>query len=213
MTDYATIRREYSNAPLDKTSLAPNPIVQFDRWFTQALEVSAMEANAMHLGTVNRDGRPSLRVVLLKGIENDKFVFYTNLKSNKAKEIADNKACAATFYWPELARQVRIEGDITSVSEDTAEQYFKSRPRDAQISAWASPQSEVIESRQELETRIEKVTTQFKNYPVLPKPPDWGGYAIEPINIEFWQGRLSRLHDRIRYIRVNNSWTIERLAP
>lgn len=213
MVDYATIRKEYSNAELDETMLAPHPIVQFEMWFKQAVEASVPEPNAMHLGTVSADGRPSLRVVLLKGIENSTFIFYTNTRSKKAKELAGNNACAATFYWPELARQIRIEGNISLVSEYAAEQYFNSRPRNAQISAWASPQSEVISGRPELKRRIDKVMFQFRNCAELPKPPDWGGYAIEPVAIEFWQGRQSRLHDRIQYTLVSNSWTVERLAP
>lgn len=213
MIDYATIRREYANGALDEDVLATDPVVQFEIWFKQALSASVMEPNAMHLATVGKDGRPSLRVVLLKGVEQNRFVFYTNLKSKKAEQIATNNVCAATFYWAELARQVRIEGEIFPLDDENSGQYFRSRPRDAQVSAWASQQSKVVKTRTELEQHVKQIQSEYEKYPVLPKPPFWGGYVIDPVAIEFWQGRQNRLHDRIQYTRINGSWAIDRLAP
>lgn len=167
----------------------------------------------MNLATVNENGRPASRIVLLKGIEDNKFVFYTNHQSRKGKELDTNPACALTFFWPELERQVRIEGVASRTDEKRAEKYFQSRPRGSQLGAWASPQSTMISDRSLLEERVKKLEEKFKGQDILPKPNQWGGYEIEPLMIEFWQGRPSRLHDRILYTKDDGVWKINRLAP
>lgn len=213
MKDLAKLRTEYSKAILEVQSVHQDPIQQFISWFNDAQVAQIKEPNAMTLSTVNSSGRPSARIVLLKGIENNRFVFYTNYQSNKGKDLDENSACALTFFWAELERQIRIEGNATRVDQSTSEDYFQSRPRNAQLGAWASPQSTPIESRKILEERIQQLEERFKGQEVLPKPHQWGGYAIEPKLIEFWQGRESRLHDRLLYSREENTWKITRLAP
>jgi pyridoxamine 5'-phosphate oxidase len=209
----AEIRREYLKATLDVSTVKEDPVHQFELWFNEALDAQVIEPNAMNLSTANADGKPSSRIVLLKGIENRKFIFYTNYQSKKGKELENNSACALTFFWPDLERQVRIEGIAERVDEKTSEQYFQSRPRASQIGAWASPQSSPIKDRGILEERFLNIEKKFQNLPLVPKPHQWGGYAIDPFMIEFWQGRPSRLHDRIEYLKVDAKWTINRLAP
>ena len=213
MQQIADLRKEYSKATLDVTTIAANPILQFEGWFQEALNAQVLEANAMTLATVNADGRPSARIVLLKGVENGKFVFFTNYQSDKGRELDQNPACALTFFWPELERQVRIEGVASRIDAGKSEAYFQSRPRGSQIGAWASPQSTIIESRQILEERAANLEERFKGMNVLPKPQQWGGYQVDPGLIEFWQGRPSRLHDRIQYNLVDGQWKKFRLAP
>lgn len=213
MKDLAKLRTEYSKAILEVQSVHHDPIQQFISWFNDAQVAQVKEPNAMTLSTVNSSGRPTARIVLLKGIENNRFVFYTNYQSRKGRDIEDNPTCALTFFWPDLERQVRIEGTVTRVDQATSEAYFQSRPRNAQLGAWASPQSALIESRDILEQRIKQLEEKFKGQETLPKPQQWGGYAVEPLLIEFWQGRESRLHDRLLYSREENVWTINRLAP
>lgn len=213
MLNLAGIRKDYLKATLDINAVHPDPVSQFDTWFQEALNAAVLEPSAMALASVNKDGWPSLRIMLLKGIEEGKFIFYSNYKSRKGKELQINPACAATFFWPELERQVRIEGNVELLKRPVTEEYFKTRPRDSQVSAWASPQSESIRDRKVLEDLIEQTEGKFKRYEVLPLPPHWGGYALSPLSVEFWQGRPSRLHDRILYTRKQNTWTIERLAP
>lgn len=213
MLNLAGIRKDYSKATLDITTVHPDPVIQFETWFQEVLDAAVLEPSAMALASVNKDGRPSLRIMLLKGIEEGKFIFYSNYKSRKGKELQINSACAATFFWPELERQVRIEGNAELLKRLATEEYFKTRPRDSQVAAWASPQSESIRDRKVLEDLIEQTEGKFKRYKVLPLPPHWGGYALSPLSVEFWQGRPSRLHDRILYTRKQNTWTIERLAP
>lgn len=213
MLNFAGIRKDYLKATLDINAVHPDPVSQFDTWFQEALNAAVLEPSAMALASVNKDGWPSLRIMLLKGIEEGKFIFYSNYKSRKGKELQINPACAATFFWPELERQVRIEGNVELLKRPVTEEYFKTRPRDSQVSAWASPQSESIRDRKVLEDLIEQTEGKFKRYEVLPLPPHWGGYALSPLSVEFWQGRPSRLHDRILYTRKQNTWTIERLAP
>lgn len=167
----------------------------------------------MNLATISADGRPSSRIVLLKGVENNCFLFYTNYQSQKGKELDKNPACALSFYWPELERQVRIEGVAVRLDPDTSEKYFKSRPRGSQVGAWASPQSSIIKNREILEERAKKIEERFKKEEALPRPHQWGGYAIEPFKIEFWQGRPNRLHDRILYAKGKSDWELFRLAP
>lgn len=213
MNDIASLRQEYSKASLDVKSVSQDPISQFTKWFEEAVTAKIPEPNAMNLATVNENGRPASRIVLLKGVEDYKFVFYTNYQSRKGKELDGNPACSLTFFWPELERQVRIEGVAARVDEKRSEKYFQSRPRGSQVGAWASPQSTLISDRALLEERAKQIEEKFKEQEVLPKPNQWGGYEIDPLMIEFWQGRPSRLHDRILYTRDESGWKINRLAP
>lgn len=213
MNDLASLRKEYSQAALDAKSVSQDPISQFTKWFEEAATAKVPEPNAMNLATVNENGRPASRIVLLKGIENYKFVFYTNYQSRKGKELDQNPACALTFFWPALERQVRIEGAATRIDEKRSEKYFQSRPRGSQVGAWASPQSSVISDRSLLEERAKQIEAKYTGEESLPKPNQWGGYEIDPLMIEFWQGRPSRLHDRILYTKDESGWKINRLAP
>lgn len=212
MKDIATIRKEYTKASLDAATIAKDPIQQFNTWFNEAVTATVPEPNAMNLATVN-GGRPASRIVLLKGVENGMFVFYTNYQSSKGKELEQNPACSLTFFWPELERQVRIEGIASRVDAKRSDEYFQSRPRGSQIGAWASPQSSIIDSRVLLEERAKQLEEKFKGQDKLPRPQQWGGYEVNPMLIEFWQGRASRLHDRIVFTKVDDVWKVNRLAP
>ena len=207
----ADIRKEYTLQTLDLDSVKLNAIEQFNTWFAEALNAKIIEPNAMHLATVSAEGKPSGRIVLLKGVDTG-FLFFTNYESRKGKEIAQNQYVSLTFFWAELERQVRIEGKIEKVSKEISDQYFHSRPKGSQIGAMVSPQSQVIADRLLLEQKIEELTEKYKDE-LPPRPSHWGGYRLLPEIIEFWQGRPSRLHDRIRYTRENHVWKIERLAP
>lgn len=213
MHKLADLRKDYSKASLDISNVQTHPTDQFNKWFDEALKAEVPEPNAMSLATVSTDNRPSCRIVLLKGIEDNKFLFYTNYQSHKGRELENNPTCALTFFWPELERQVRIEGTVTRVDEKKSEAYFQSRPLGSQVGAWASPQSSVIESRVILEERKKQIEKRFEGKSVLPKPHQWGGYQVDPVMIEFWQGRENRLHDRIEFVKVDGSWTRHRLAP
>lgn len=213
MLSISDLRQEYSKASLDISDVLRDPIDQFEKWFQEALKAEVPEPNAMSLATVNAQRRPTSRIVLLKGIENRTLVFYTNYQSAKGRELEQNPACAVTFFWPELERQVRVEGTVSRVDEKTSVTYFQSRPRGSQVGAWSSPQSTIIESRKILEERAAQIEKKFEGQTILPKPHQWGGYAIDPLMIEFWQGRRSRLHDRIQYNKVDDAWKIFRLAP
>lgn len=213
MSSLENLRKEYSKATLDVKSVSPNPVSQFDKWLKEAIDAKVPEPTAMNLATVSVSGRPSSRIVLLKGVEDNSFVFYSNYQSHKGKELDENPICALNFFWPELERQVRIEGIAERVSEEKSTTYFQSRPRNSQIGAWASPQSLVIADRKILEERVKELEKKFKSHPALPKPKQWGGYKIVPHMIEFWQGRESRLHDRILYTKNDSVWKINRLAP
>ena len=213
MQNIANIRKDYRKATLDVTSVDKDPVRQFEKWFGEALNSEVMEPNAMNLATVNHEGKPSSRIVLLKGLDNNRFVFYTNYQSKKGKELENNPACALTFFWPELERQVRIEGVATRVDASMSEEYFQSRPLESQMGAWASPQSAPIENRAILEQRFREIQKKFEGHTVLPRPHQWGGYQVEPFQLEFWQGGPGRLHDRIQYVRIDNAWKIYRLAP
>jgi pyridoxamine 5'-phosphate oxidase len=213
MISLSEIRKEYTKETLEVSSVSKDPIHQFEKWFDEALRAEVSEPNAMTLSTVTESGRPSARIVLLKGIEHGKFLFYTNYQSQKGKELENNPACALTFFWPELERQVRIEGISNRVDSATAEKYFQSRPRGSQIGAWASPQSSVISDRSLLEERVKELEKKFKDQELIPKPHQWGGFAVDPFEIEFWQGRPSRLHDRIAFYKTEDIWNINRLAP
>jgi pyridoxamine 5'-phosphate oxidase len=213
MKNLADIRKEYAKASLDVKDVLTDPISQFNQWFQEAIGANVLEPNAMNLATISEQGRPTSRVVLLKGVETGCFLFYTNYQSQKGKELEQDPHCALTFFWPELERQVRIEGIAERVSREQSEQYFKSRPIGSQIGAWASPQSSIIADREILEKRAEEIQNKFKGLSTLPVPQQWGGYQVIPFEIEFWQGRPSRLHDRIVYYFVDGRWKINRLAP
>ena len=213
MANIADLRREYARASLGIDNISADPVRQFNKWFSEALEAEVLEANAMSLATCNLDSRPSCRIVLLKGVEDNRFVFFTNFQSQKGKELEINPVCALTFFWPELERQVRIEGIVSRISDERSTTYFQSRPRGSQVSAWSSPQSSAIDSREILNERAAQIEERFKSHTVLPKPKQWGGYQVEPTMIEFWQGRPNRLHDRLAFFRLDNEWVIRRLAP
>lgn len=211
-TAIADLRKEYAKNALELAKVNPNPVLQFQQWFEEAQSAQVPEPNAMNLATVSPEGRPTSRIVLLKGVE-EGFIFYSNHESHKGKAIAQNRYVALTFFWPELERQIRIEGQAEKISEAQSTAYFHSRPRGSQIGAWTSPQSEIIKDRSVLTQRQETYTREFEGKEV-PKPDHWGGYQVLPDRIEFWQGRPSRLHDRILYtLQKDNSWKIERLAP
>lgn len=211
----ADLRRDYRLASLDESSVDADPIVQFRRWFDEALAAQLHEVNAMALATVDADGRPSARIVLLKGVDAGGFVFYTNYASRKGRELAASPHVALVLHWTALERQVRIEGAAHPVTAAESDAYFASRPLASRIGAWASPQSEPIESRAVIEALETQARERFGEHP--PRPPHWGGYRVQPDMIEFWQGRASRLHDRLRYRRAvdaaDGGWKLDRLAP
>jgi pyridoxamine 5'-phosphate oxidase len=212
MTDASKLRREYEGEPLDEESAAADPVEQFRVWFEAALAAGIEDANAMVLATADAAGRPSGRVVLLKGYDPDGFSFYTNYASRKAEELAVNPRAELVFYWSPLNRQVRIAGAVTKLPPADADAYFASRPRGAQLGAVASRQSAVVGGRAELEERYRRVEAEYEGREV-PRPPGWGGYLLRPDAIEFWQGRSNRLHDRLRYRRQDGGWIRERLSP
>lgn len=212
MTNIADIRRDYKLKSFDEKDAASDPFDQFDSWWQEATSSDIDEVNAMTLGTVNANGNVSTRIVLLKGYSREGFVFFTNYHSSKGSAIAAHPQVSLLFFWKELERQVRIEGIAEKISPEDSDTYFNSRPEGSKIGAWASPQSSIIESRAILEKNVVKYTAAFEGSDI-PRPDHWGGYIVKPNTIEFWQGRSSRLHDRIRYQKENSDWIRERLAP
>jgi pyridoxamine 5'-phosphate oxidase len=222
--EIADIRKDYKLASLEEADVAANPIDQFTRWWNEAVASQIDEVNAMTLATANAAGVPAARIVLLKGYNPNGFIFFTNYESDKGKNLAQNPHAALVFFWKELERQIRIEGTVEKVSAEESDRYFNSRPASSRIGAWASPQSAVIENRMVIEQNVERYSSIFAN-DSIERPDHWGGYIVKPRSIEFWQGRSSRLHDRIRYTieasaynaatdtRSDANWKIERLAP
>ena len=207
----ADLRKDYKLASLAEGNVAATPLVQFEKWLNEAIQVQLPEPNAMTLATVGAEGQPSTRVVLIKGIDERGPVWFTNYQSRKGRELAANPHAALQFHWVELERVVRLEGRVEKISEADSDAYFASRPLDSRIGAWASPQSEVIGSRAVLVARAAEYGAKFLLNP--PRPPHWGGYRLVPDRVEFWQGRSSRLHDRILYRLESGNWQISRLAP
>ena len=215
MSDLAGMRKGYTVGALDAEALGGDPLIALERWIVEAAEAGALEPNAFALASVSDAGAPSLRFVLCKGVDGSGISFYTNLESRKGRELDGQGVAAATFWWDVLERQVRLEGSVARVPDAEADAYFASRPRGSRVGAWASPQSRVIEGREELERRAAEAEARFADGGDVPRPPFWGGYRITPVRMEFWQGRESRLHDRIAFEREADGapWRTVRLAP
>jgi len=207
-----SIRRDFSNRPLNESSVAENPFKQYAVWFEEAVSSQILDPYAMCLSTVSKSGQPSARIVYMRDILADGFVFYTNYLSQKGQEIAATPFAALTIFWGELERQIRIEGRVEKVSAEISDAYFNNRPKESKIGAWASAQSTELTNRNELELKVKELTAAYANKEVL-RPPHWGGYVVIPSKVEFWQGRPSRLHDRIIYQKINQQWQLKRLSP
>ena len=213
MSDFiADIRRDYDTDGFSEADLATNPLEQFSTWFNEASRTEQNDVNVMTLATATPDGKPSARIVLLKGVD-EGFVFFTNYESHKGKELTLNPHASLVFWWPSLARQVRVEGRVEKIAEAESDAYFGSRPRGSRIGAIASPQSTVIENRRTLEDSVRALEERYGENDEIPRPEGWGGFRLRPVLVEFWQGRASRLHDRLRYRAEGEEWIIERLAP
>ena len=212
-TNIADIRRDYSHRSLSEKDVSEDPLKQFEKWWDEAVHSKIDEVNAMTLATASTDGLPSARIVLLKGFSEKGFTFFTNYESYKGRQLAENPKACLVFFWKELERQVRITGLVVKISPAESDEYFNSRPEASRIGAWASPQSRVIENRHWIDEKFNELVNKMEGS-VIPRPPHWGGYLVKPVEIEFWQGRPSRLHDRIQYsLEENGKWKIERLAP
>lgn len=207
----ADIRREYSQAVLDESHVDPDPIVQFQRWLDQAFDAQEAEPTAATLATASRDGAPSARIVLIKGVDARGFAFFTDYRSRKGRELAENPRAALCFLWSNVERQVRVEGRVEPVSSAESAAYYRTRPLGSRLGAWASTQSSEIADRSDLEARVAELRREMGEDP--PLPPHWGGYVLAPTALEFWQGRESRLHDRLQYVRDGAAWRIRRLSP
>ncbi len=213
ITNYLNeIRRDFAGQPFDEDCVNKNPIEQFSVWFEEAVNAQLLDPYAMSISTVDFNGQPSTRIVYMRGIKDGGFVFYTNYNSSKGKDLTENNLVSLNFFWGELERQIRIEGEVERVSEDDSDTYFAQRPRESQIGAWASNQSEELTDRNALEKKVSHYTEKFKDVDV-PRPEHWGGYIVKPTKIEFWQGRANRLHDRIVYTKSDNDWKQSRLSP
>jgi pyridoxamine 5'-phosphate oxidase len=212
-TSIAHLRREYQSEALLEKKAPRNPLKLFQHWFTEALKSKVFDANAFALATISPQGAPSNRIVLLKGFDHRGFIFFTNYQSQKGQEISHKAVASLLFFWPELIRQVRIDGKVQKISSKESDAYFKTRPRGSQIGAWASNQSKIVPNREFLENRERELEAQYQGK-TIPRPPHWGGYRVVPDSIEFWQGRPNRLHDRLRYARQSKGvWRMQRLSP
>jgi pyridoxamine 5'-phosphate oxidase len=212
ISSIADLRKDYTKETLNESDVDPNPFQQFQRWFEQAVNAELPEPNAMTLATASKNGIPAARIVLLKAVNDRGFTFFTNYNSNKGKELEANPQAALVFLWTELERQVRIVGSVEKISAEESDGYFYSRPHNSRLGAWASEQSEVIPNRDVLEQKLAELKLEYENREV-PRPPHWGGFRVIPREIEFWQGRSSRLHDRLLYRRAGESWSIKRMSP
>jgi pyridoxamine 5'-phosphate oxidase len=212
MQNIADIRKDYKLQTLLEADVAPDPITQFGKWWEEAVNSAIDEVNAMTLATIDKNNMPSARIVLLKGYDKNGFVFFTNYQSHKGEQLLQNPSACLVFFWRELERQIRITGKVEKISGKDSDAYFTSRPAGSRIGAWASPQSSVIANRTVIEEKLKDLEQQFGDNNI-PRPPHWGGYIVKPIQIEFWQGRPSRLHDRMQYTLQEGSWVVERLAP
>ena len=211
--EIAAIREDYVKSSLSESDVQKNPIEQFQKWFDEAMSSQVTEPTAMVVSTVSENGYPSSRVVLLKDIKTEGLSFFTNYNSRKGQEIIQNPHVSVLFFWPELQRQVRFEAEVEKLPKADSDEYFSIRPRGSQIGAIASPQSAIIPDRETLEKRVAEVEKEMENITEVPRPEFWGGFLLKPVRVEFWQGRGSRLHDRIVYIKDDGNWTINRLAP
>ena len=213
ITNYLNeIRRDFAGKPLNEAAVENDPVSQFEVWFEEAVNAQLLDPYAMSLSTVNSSGQPSTRIVYMRGVKEGGFVFYTNYNSSKGSDLSENNKVALNFFWGELERQIRIEGEALKISQSDSDQYFSKRPRESQIGAWASSQSERLDDRIQLEDKIVFYNEKFKGVDV-PRPPHWGGYIVNPIRVEFWQGRPNRLHDRIVYQKMGGDWKQSRISP
>lgn len=212
MSSIADIRKDYKLRELLEADMSPDPFQQFEKWWQEVITAEITESNAMTLATVSGDGTPSARIVLLKGLDKDGFLFFTNYNSQKAKDLSANPKASLVFFWKELERQVRVNGEVERVEEESSDAYFNSRPEASRVGAWSSPQSTKIDSREWLQQEVEAYSKRFESNPLV-RPAFWGGYRVKPQSVEFWQGRPNRLHDRLKYQWIDNKWKIDRLAP